>query len=386
MVGSGSPALSAVTIEEIMAVAGEFYLARTGDGVVAPGTGTGGGTTPPANSVDGQAIFSANCTGCHTVGTTGTSYSELAGDGSKVTTKFDGGKSHNGNTLSADEIIAVATYFDSQGGATDPGTGTGGTTPPIGDRSGQQVFDQECANCHAMGTHDTTSIYGDLAGLGTTIIPKIEGGHQSKYQVVTAGELTALADFADTFAPVSGGGSPPACGSCHSLPPTGSAAGAHAVHWALNGVGTSCSNCHPTDAVHPSGGLVDLGFASVWDAKSGPATDNLDGTCSNIICHGGKKTPVWGSGTIDVDTQCTSCHASGTSQYNSYSSTSGKHGKHLSAGIECSECHEPAKLQIGHFTNLSTPGFEQSAASTLQNSLNYTGTSCNPSCHSSERW
>ena len=87
----------------------------------------------------------------------------LAGDGSKVTTKFEGGKSHNGKTLTADEIAAVATYFDSQGGTTTPGTGTGG-------------------------------------------------------------------------------GSTPDCGTCHSLPPAGNSspdlAGAHAVHWALNGVDT----------------------------------------------------------------------------------------------------------------------------------------------------
>ena len=84
-----------------------------------------------------QAIFSDNCSVCHTVGTTSTSYSELAGDGSKVTTKFEGGKSHNGKTLTADEIAAVATYVDSQGGTTTPDTGTdGGSTPSTPDGPG----------------------------------------------------------------------------------------------------------------------------------------------------------------------------------------------------------------------------------------------------------
>jgi predicted CxxxxCH...CXXCH cytochrome family protein len=193
------------------------------------------------------------------------------------------------------------------------------------------------------------------------------------------GELTALADFADTFDPpvVT---PPPVCGSCHSIPPTGNAAGAHAVHTALNGVGNTCDNCHPTDTDHPSGGLVNLGFAAKWNAKSSLATDNGDGTCSSIICHGGKKTPEWGSGTINVDTQCSSCHASGTSQYNGYSS--GEHRKHVSEkGYACTECHDTTKLQVGHFTNLSTPGFEQSPASTLKSSLNYNNQTCSLSCH-----
>ncbi len=303
MVGMGSQTIPVASFDEIMAM----YQAQMGTGPVDPGTG--GGTAP--STPDGQAIFSDNCSGCHTVGTTSTSYSELGGDGAKVAIKFDGGKSHNGNTLTADEITAVATYFDSQGGTTTPGTGTGGSSTPD-------------------------------------------------------------------------------CGSCHSLPPAGDIspdlAGSHAVHWALNGV-DNCNNCH-TGSVHDNG-WVELGFTSQWDAYSGPAKDNLDGTCSSIICHGGQETPEWGIGTIDVETQCASCHAYGTSQYNSYHS--GEHKKHvIEKSFACSECHDTAKLQnADHFANLSTPGFEQSAASTLKSF--YNGQSCTLSCHgknhdSEDRW
>jgi len=31
---------------------------------------------------------------------------------------------------------------------------------------------------------------------------------------------------------------------------------------------------------------VDLGFPAGFDAESGPATDNLDSTCSSFHCHG----------------------------------------------------------------------------------------------------
>lgn len=307
MVNSGSQTVPMPTLDRMLTIA-DVNHTRMGGGTTPPDTGTGGGTTPPANTPDGQTIFAANCSGCHTVGAS-TGVMDLAGDGAKVTTKFGSGISHNGNTLAADEITAVAAYFGSTGGTTPPGTG-GGATPPT-----------------------------------------VE------------------------------------CGSCHSLPPTGDTAGAHAVHTVLNGIDNTCVNCH-ADAIHQDG-WVDLGFAAKWDAKSGAATDNGDGTCSSISCHGGQTTPDWATGSINVDTQCQSCHANGTSQYNSYSS--GEHNKHVnSEGFACTECHDSAKLAVGHFSDLSTPGFEQPAAATLKSSLNYNSQNCTISCHgknhNSEQW
>lgn len=308
MVNSKSPAVPMKTVDQILAVAGDVYHSRTG--TPPPDTGTGGGTTP--GTPDGQAIFTSICSNCHTLDTS-TSIMNLAGDGAKVSNQFGGGATHNGNNLTADQISAVETYLNSQGGTTPPpDTGTGG---------------------------DTT----------------------------------------------------PACGSCHSLPPSGNSfpngAGAHAVHADLSGVGTVCDNCH-ANAVHRDD-WIDLGFAAGWNAKSGAATDNGDGTCSNIICHGGRKTPDWGTGSINVSSQCQSCHSYGTNQYNSYNS--GKHNKHVNGEhISCSECHDLTKLASGHFDNLSTPGFEQLPSSTLKNALNYNNQRCSLSCHgeghNSERW
>ncbi|HEY5775006.1 MAG TPA: CxxxxCH/CxxCH domain-containing protein, partial [Xanthomonadales bacterium] len=135
-------------------------------------------------------------------------------------------------------------------------------------------------------------------------------------------------------------------------------AGAHAVHTALASVGTSCSICH-LDAAHNS--EVDLAFPAGFDAASGPATDNGDGTCSNIKCHGGQTTPDWWSGAIVVNTQCTSCHQRSTAQYNG--NISGRHSIHRN--YSCTECHNTGVLQTGHFSNLQTTTFELAPGLTI---------------------
>jgi len=232
--------------------------------------------------VSGESIFTADCAGCHNVGGNGGTM-DLSGDSALLANKFSGNSSHNGRTLSASDMTAVGTYLDSVGGGTPPpapatgeelyasecqgchgslattsisdrtaaGIGAaiaanaGGmgyltlsneqinliaaalpvaTIPPVPtpDRSGVQVYDQECAGCHALGSHDTSGSI-DLAGKGSLIVPKIEGGHRNK--ILSATELSALADYADTF----GSAPPPTtartpetiyndiCGACHML-------------------------------------------------------------------------------------------------------------------------------------------------------------------------
>jgi len=205
------------------------------------------------------------------------------------------------------------------------------------------------------------------------------------------------------------------CASCHGNPPTGGStaypnvAGGHGAHLSLSSAGTpvSCSTCHtglgsgtlshynrtrPT-RISPAS----MAFVTTYNAKTGvSAFDNSSLLrCSNVSCHGGQPTPNWRTGTIDVVNACLSCHASGTAQYNSYNS--GKHSKHLgefgSSASTCKRCHDATKVNVvGHFTNLSTTTFEQTARSTLLPALGYNGTSCNPSagglsgCHNSENW
>jgi predicted CxxxxCH...CXXCH cytochrome family protein len=211
------------------------------------------------------------------------------------------------------------------------------------------------------------------------------------------------------------GGSPLtalSCTSCHANPPSGGSypnvGGAHAVHGALNGV--SCNVCHNglgsgtlahydranarpgKDALRVAPG--DASFTATYNAKSGTISFNSSAfTCSNASCHGGQATPNWQTGTLNVTTQCTSCHASGTTQYNSYNS--GEHPKHVvDEGLPCSVCHNSTTLAVNHFTALGTTALEGPASATIGGTGtgippgNYVAAtkSCNPTCHGTETW
>jgi predicted CxxxxCH...CXXCH cytochrome family protein len=185
----------------------------------------------------------------------------------------------------------------------------------------------------------------------------------------------------------------PTCGSCHGVPPAGTAfpdvAGRHAAHSSL---GTSCASCHAgagSGTAKHQDGTADVAFDAVYNAESGAASFNASAaTCSNLSCHGGNTTPSWLTGVIDVNTQCTSCHASGTAQFNSYNS--GEHSKHSGTSFQCTECHDATtKLPAVHFNDLNTTAMTQ-AYQTLLPALNYTGTgggsfgTCTLTCHNKD--
>ncbi len=329
---SGVPIGSVTTIgnnmENAIAIADVFYQNRTGGGTPDPGTGG----TPPSTP-DGQAIFTgatgATCSACHTVGT-GTGIMDLAGDGAKITTKFGGGATHNGNTLTAGEITAVATYL----GTTTPGTGTGGTTtPPVTvTPDGQAIFTgatgATCSACHTVGTG--TGIM-DLAGDGAKITTKFGGGATHNGNTLTAGEITAVATYLGTTTPGTGTGgttTPPV-----TVTPDGKAL-----------VESNCIGCHNIG----QGGLMDLSGkgntaytnitaghngVSMTDLEANAVADYLDtltppstptapfvhpyfsnprsahrnyvgnnGTSNCVSCHG---TDLRGSGSAP---SCYSCH------------------------------------------------------------------------------
>ena len=190
------------------------------------------------------------------------------------------------------------------------------------------------------------------------------------------------------------------CSECHGYPPT---TDNHSSHEFQN---VSCIDCH-IDTVGTSrhnNGVVDIVISAAYNANSGPATYTASGnTCSNVRCHGGPRTQTsaqaganppqstvsqtlsWLTGTMDVSTQCTACHVYGTEEYNSY--RSGHHYFHVyGQNIACTTCHDTAKLAVNHFTTLNTPVMEGPASATLQNALNFNGTSCHPACHETQTW
>ncbi len=204
----------------------------------------------------------------------------------------------------------------------------------------------------------------------------------------------------------------PACGSCHGIPPAGSTfpdvAGSHAPHMSVN-TAIACSTCHmgagAGTALHENG-IVDVILDTTYNAKSGSATYNPSSlTCSNIGCHGGSRTqdatqaasgtstpgqtPIWGSGTIDVNTQCTACHVLGPSAGNPENNSyfSGEHYRHVyQAGRQCTDCHDTTKLAAVHFTSLTAPISAATASTTIKSSVNFNGTSCSPGCHGNHTW
>jgi predicted CxxxxCH...CXXCH cytochrome family protein len=187
------------------------------------------------------------------------------------------------------------------------------------------------------------------------------------------------------------------CISCHANPPSGATApnraGAHAIHDALANVTGVCNTCHNNAGsgmkLH-NDGITEVDFLSVYSAKSGTAVHNADGTCSNVSCHGGQTTPVWGTGTIDVNNQCTSCHAFAFSydltQYNNYSS--GQHYFHVVVkGMPCFTCHDTTKLATNHFTSLNTHAMEGPASATIQDTMYNPATfTCAVTCHDARVW
>jgi predicted CxxxxCH...CXXCH cytochrome family protein len=260
-------------------------------------------------------------------------------------------------------------------------------------------FNVNCANCHAVsGTSPIASA------------PACQVCH-------TAGS------------PVLPGGSFGNCSSCHGsssftpfpdAQPNGTTypniAGAHAKHLALGFI-PGGSNAIDCDTCHSGLGFVtlehyiranarpglnalrvppgDLSFLATYNAKTGASSfDNGALTCSNVSCHGGQANLNWQTETLDVNTQCASCHAFGTTQFNSFNSGAHNQGSHVALG--CLVCHNTTTLAVNHFTALSTPAMEGPASPTIGGAgtdvITYVpggipGTgSCTPTCHGTRTW
>ena len=187
------------------------------------------------------------------------------------------------------------------------------------------------------------------------------------------------------------------CVSCHAKPP---ASGNHGIHNALAGVTDVCGTCHNgagSGTAKHRNGTTDVAFATSYNAKSGAATGNINGSCSNVSCHGGVTTPTWGG---FLTNGCLSCHTAGAAlgvpQFNSY--YSGRHTIHINVvGLQCIDCHNMTVTVGGarHFGGLGTIAFELAPSATIR-VPGYP--SCNPGlnpvagtysiglCHGSRVW
>lgn len=277
----------------------------------------------------------------------------------------------------------------------DQPAGGAGSNPRFNVAKGSLATGCEGASCHATNMAHPTPWRGFVAN---------DTGHMTAGNMANACVLCHGANLDGV------GGVGPACTSCHKLgspltmtnctschgnPPNGSvypnAVGKHSQHIAL-GSYIACAACHTGAGTgttnHDNGNTTAfVAFLSSYNAKSGAASYNATtNACTNVSCHGGQTTPGWLSGTaLDVNTQCTSCHASGTAQYNGYHS--GQHSAHVvDAQIACYTCHDTTLLAVNHFTSLNTTALEGPASATIAASLNYTGVTCTPACHGTRTW
>lgn len=257
---------------------------------------------------------------------------------------------------------------------------------------GAGLYGQYCTDCHG-----SLAVSEKIPTTTTAVQAAIDGntGNMGILNFLTPAEVQAIVSALNEQTPP-----PQSCTSCHGQPPSGNSfpdtAGAHPTHSSLGFGSTvpSCGACH-AGSTHLNG-IADLGFPTVFNAQSGPATANLDSTCSSVKCHGGQTTPDWWTGSLNVDTDCTACHTRRTSgdsfpdQYNDY--YSGRHRDHVRrSSIDCWDCHNRSILQTGHFSNLETSAFEQDPADTIGGSGtsvgSYNGSTCsNIQCHGSESW
>lgn len=253
-----------------------------------------------------------------------------------------------------------------------------------------------CETCHATQSAHPTPLWTGPAATS----------HKTANLM---GTTCALCHGTDLNGPA-GGGIGPACTDCHAAgsplgltdcaschhqapngqPPAGdqfpNRGGSHAVHNALPGVTGQCEICHQnagtnTDAHFTGANTASVSIPPTYDAQSGIADyDSANQTCGTTRCHGGQTTPNWSSGSLDVGTQCTSCHTTSTGEYNS--ATSGEHRTHRR--LACTGCHD---VSPDHFGNLATTDFEGDPAQTIQGRVAYHGSSCGSNyCHGAEQW
>src|SRR5512146_212724 len=366
----------------------------------------------------------ASCQSCH--GTPGTIRFDGGGTSTKCSTCHASAKAHPTTWYPA-PVATFPGYVPSHRDALNQATTctichdyTLGRTAP--DNTAPSCFSASRANAE----HASVACHSNGPGAASHSVPFRDTAHTSVAQ--SGFDSTCAACHAVTgssplsTAPVCtvchAAGSPlslGSCTSCHARPPSGTAfpnvAGRHVEHNALTGVTGVCGTCHNgldsgsqahydhanarpgKDALRVPPG--DTSFLSAYNAKSGAASFNATAlTCSNVSCHGGLSTPNWQTGALDVNIQCTSCHALGTAlgTPENNSPYSGMHAFHLGVTVNalCTECHAMSNGTTGaanHFKFLNTPQMEGPASQTvapLGVASNYTaqGQTCGTfTCH-----
>ena len=168
--------------------------------------------------------------------------------------------------------------------------------------------------------------------------------------------------------------------------------GAHSSHVQATALHAAfaCERCHARPMSVFSAGHVD------GDGRAEVAFDTLNpgasytpstGVCSNLYCHGNGSSR---RGSQDWDTDptlsCASCHSYVGSSGSELDAMSGRHRLHVrNESIHCSRCHSTVVSTSDTITNAALH-LDGVAAVQMRSGETWSGSSCNVSCHGSERW
>jgi mono/diheme cytochrome c family protein len=226
-------------------------------------------TTPPVVTppvTDGATLYATKCAGCHLALA---SSAKAGASASAIQSAINNNTGGMGSlsALTATQISAIATVLAPA--ATTPPV----VTPPVTD--GATLYATKCAGCHLVLASSAKA--GASASAIQSAINNNTGGMGS-LSALTATQVSAISTV---LAGVSTNPTPPpACGSCHAIPP---ATGKHAFHTSQR---VGCATCHGSgysattvNAATHANGVKNLTTTIGWNATSR--------SCSNS-CHGSK--------------------------------------------------------------------------------------------------
>jgi mono/diheme cytochrome c family protein len=223
-------------------------------------------TPTPTPVTDGATLYANNCAGCHGV---------LASSAKKGITliRLQGAITANTGNMA---FLSTLTSAQQQAIVTALALTTPPPTPtPTPVTDGATLYANNCAGCH--GVLASSAKAGATATRIQTAINNNTGGMGS-LSVLTPTQVSAIATSLAgvTVTPTP----PPACGSCHAIPP---ATGKHAFHTSQR---IACATCHGTgystttvNAATHNNGVKNLTTTIGWNTTSR--------SCSNS-CHGSR--------------------------------------------------------------------------------------------------